>query len=176
MLDAEGYIVNWNPEGAEHIKGYRRERIVGQHFSDPSIVTDDDRSVERSREIAGLAAAAADRKVRGPRAGGFAKMAAASGRAFLSSIAYQRGKDGRTCRFCEGHTRPYRAAEQRRKGASPTSAEDGRHRHSFTGGRCHDFNNLLTIIIGNLETICSVIFRAALHWTLRASCDPPMVR
>src|ERR687893_450213 len=32
MLDPQGRIVSWNP-GAEHIKGYREEEIVGQHFS-----------------------------------------------------------------------------------------------------------------------------------------------
>lgn len=32
MLDPDGYITNWN-SGAELIKGYTKEEIVGQHFS-----------------------------------------------------------------------------------------------------------------------------------------------
>jgi PAS domain S-box-containing protein len=32
MLDPDGFIVSWN-EGAERIKGYRAEEIIGQHFS-----------------------------------------------------------------------------------------------------------------------------------------------
>jgi PAS domain S-box-containing protein len=32
MLDPDGNIVNWN-EGAERMKGYRAEEIIGQHFS-----------------------------------------------------------------------------------------------------------------------------------------------
>jgi PAS domain S-box-containing protein len=32
MLDSEGHVVSWNT-GAERIKGYRAEEIVGQHFS-----------------------------------------------------------------------------------------------------------------------------------------------
>jgi PAS domain S-box-containing protein len=32
MLDPGGHIVTWN-RGAEHIKGYRAEEILGQHFS-----------------------------------------------------------------------------------------------------------------------------------------------
>ena len=32
MLDPSGHITTWSP-GAEHIKGYREEEIVGQHFS-----------------------------------------------------------------------------------------------------------------------------------------------
>jgi len=32
MLDPEGHIISWN-SGAESIKGYRSEEIIGQHFS-----------------------------------------------------------------------------------------------------------------------------------------------
>ncbi len=32
MLDPEGYVITWNT-GAERIKGYRPEEILGQHFS-----------------------------------------------------------------------------------------------------------------------------------------------
>jgi PAS domain S-box-containing protein len=32
MLDPEGFIVSWN-EGAERLKGYRAEEIIGEHFS-----------------------------------------------------------------------------------------------------------------------------------------------
>jgi PAS domain S-box-containing protein len=32
MLDPEGVVISWN-EGAERIKGYRAEEIIGQHFS-----------------------------------------------------------------------------------------------------------------------------------------------
>jgi PAS domain S-box-containing protein len=32
MLDQSGHVASWNP-GAERIKGYREEEIVGQHFS-----------------------------------------------------------------------------------------------------------------------------------------------
>ena len=32
MLDPQGYVTSWNT-GAQHIKGYTREEIVGKHFS-----------------------------------------------------------------------------------------------------------------------------------------------
>lgn len=32
MLDVDGYVTSWN-RGAEQIKGYRRDEIVGEHFS-----------------------------------------------------------------------------------------------------------------------------------------------
>lgn len=32
LLDRDGRVLTWN-SGAERIKGYRRDEIVGQHFS-----------------------------------------------------------------------------------------------------------------------------------------------
>jgi PAS domain S-box-containing protein len=32
MLDQDGFVINWNV-GAERIKGYKADEIVGQHFS-----------------------------------------------------------------------------------------------------------------------------------------------
>src|SRR5688500_8723626 len=32
MLDPQGYVASWNP-GAERIKGYRADEIIGKHFS-----------------------------------------------------------------------------------------------------------------------------------------------
>jgi PAS domain S-box-containing protein len=32
MLDASGYVLTWN-SGAQRIKGYRADEIIGQHFS-----------------------------------------------------------------------------------------------------------------------------------------------
>ena len=32
MLDPEGHVSSWNP-GAERIKGYSAEEIIGEHFS-----------------------------------------------------------------------------------------------------------------------------------------------
>jgi PAS domain S-box-containing protein len=54
MLDVEGHITTWNP-GAERIKGYEAEEIIGEHFS--IFYTDED--VERGHpdEVLRLAAA-----------------------------------------------------------------------------------------------------------------------
>ena len=32
MLDLEGHVVSWNA-GAQRIKGYRADEVIGQHFS-----------------------------------------------------------------------------------------------------------------------------------------------
>src|SRR5215203_6164507 len=54
MLDVEGRVTTWNL-GAERIKGYESEEIIGEHFS--AFYTDED--VERGypAEVLGLAAA-----------------------------------------------------------------------------------------------------------------------
>jgi formate hydrogenlyase transcriptional activator len=49
MLDVEGKVITWNP-GAERIKGYRAEEIIGQHFSLFYIQDDLDRN-KPSREL-----------------------------------------------------------------------------------------------------------------------------
>ena len=52
MLDPNGIVTNWN-RGAQRIKGYRTEEIVGQHFS--RFYTEEDRAAnvpQRSLEIA----------------------------------------------------------------------------------------------------------------------------
>jgi PAS domain S-box-containing protein len=47
MLDPEGRVVSWNP-GAERIKGYTAEEIIGEHFS--RFYTDEDRAAGVPRE------------------------------------------------------------------------------------------------------------------------------
>src|SRR5829696_607249 len=54
MLDADGYITTWNL-GAERIKGYEAEEIIGEHFS--IFYTDED--VERGHPEEELRIAAA---------------------------------------------------------------------------------------------------------------------
>ena len=55
MLDPDGYVANWNL-GAERIKGYTRDEIVGQHFS--RFYTEEDRLADSS--AAGARHGAAD--------------------------------------------------------------------------------------------------------------------
>jgi len=55
MLDPEGRVATWNP-GAERIKGYTAQEIIGQHFSRFYIQED----IERGRPEYGLAVAKAE--------------------------------------------------------------------------------------------------------------------
>ncbi len=53
MLDADGYVVSWNP-GAERFKGYKAEEIVGRHFS--TFYTPEDRATDLPRRVLETAA------------------------------------------------------------------------------------------------------------------------
>ena len=54
MLDPGGHVVSWNP-GAERMKGYRFDEIVGKHFS--TFYTDEDRAAGKCEiELAGATA------------------------------------------------------------------------------------------------------------------------
>jgi PAS domain S-box-containing protein len=48
LLDPDGHIMTWNP-GAERIKGYTAEEIVGKHFS--VFFTEEDRERDRPAEL-----------------------------------------------------------------------------------------------------------------------------
>ncbi|HEY3536077.1 MAG TPA: ATP-binding protein [Trinickia sp.] len=58
MLDADGYVISWNP-GAQKIKGYAADEIIGRHFS--TFYPPED--VACGKPAAELAAAAADGSV-----------------------------------------------------------------------------------------------------------------
>ncbi len=54
VLDKDGYVASWNP-GAERIKGYSAEEVVGSHYS--RFFTDEDRRRNKPEELLRLAAA-----------------------------------------------------------------------------------------------------------------------
>ena len=53
MLDPSGYVVSWNP-GAERIKGYTADEVIGTHFS--RFYTDEDRAAGVPERVLGIAA------------------------------------------------------------------------------------------------------------------------
>ena len=74
MLDPQGHVVSWNA-GAQRIKGYGAEEIVGQHFS--RFYPPED--VAAGKPGASSLRAAAERGASRRRAGGSARTARASG-------------------------------------------------------------------------------------------------
>ena len=142
MLDTEGRVQTWNT-GAERIKGYRREEIVGRHFS--LFYTQEDRE-----------AGVPDFALKTAREKGKFETEAwrvrKDGSRFFANVLIDaiNDADGRPIGFAKV-TRDMterRALEEQLRQSQKMEAIG-----QLTGGVAHDFNNLLTIIIGNLEII-----------------------
>ncbi|MDB5582684.1 MAG: Two-component system protein [Bradyrhizobium sp.] len=142
MLDPSGRVINWNP-GAERIKGYSRDEIIGQHFSQFYTPQELAEGVpKRALEVAGRTGKyeAEGWRVR------------KDGRTFWAGVVINaiKSPDGELLGFAK-ITRDLterRAADERGRQSQKMEGIG-----QITGGVAHDFNNLLTIIIGNLETL-----------------------
>jgi len=169
MLDSAGNIVNWNA-GAERIKGYRREEIVGQHLS--VFYTEDDR--QKGLPQAALSAAAQTGKYESEgwrvRKDGSTFWA----NAIINAIHDSEGKLLGFAKVTRDLTEK-RASEERVRQSQKMEAIG-----QLTGGVAHDFNNLLTVISGNIEALQRRLPRgaednlrqltdAALRGTMRAA-------
>jgi PAS domain S-box-containing protein len=142
MLDPNGQIINWNP-GAERIKGYSRQEIMGRHFS--VFYTPEDLRDEIPVKALATATKTGKYEAEGWRV-------RKDGSRFWASVVVNaiRDADGALLGFAK-ITRDLterRAADERARQAQKMEGIG-----QLTGGVAHDFNNLLTIIIGNLETL-----------------------
>jgi PAS domain S-box-containing protein len=142
MLDPSGNIVNWNL-GAERIKGYSREEIIGQHFS--RFYTEKDRQNDVPSTAIDVAAKTGKYEAEGWRV-------RKDGTNFWASVVINALRDGAGTLI--GFAKITRDLTERR--ASQERLQQVQKMEGIgqlTGGVAHDFNNLLTIIIGNLEAL-----------------------
>jgi PAS domain S-box-containing protein len=142
MLDPTGNVVNWNP-GAQRIKGYKREEIIGQHFS--RFYTEEDRNDRVPYRALETAARTGKYEAEAWRV-------RKDGTRFWANVVINAIRDsaGEIIGFAKV-TRDLterRATEERLKQSQKMEGIG-----QLTGGVAHDFNNLLTIIIGNLEAL-----------------------
>ena len=142
MLDPGGHVVKWNP-GAERIKGYRADEIIGQHIS--RFYTEEDR--RKGVPAAIIATASSQGKFQGE-----GWRVRKNGTLFWASIVIDAIHDeqGALIGFAKV-TRDLterRAAEERLRQSQKMEAIG-----QLTGGVAHDFNNLLTVVSGNLEAL-----------------------
>ena len=140
MLDPEGIITNWN-SGAEWIKGYQAEEIVGQHFSRFYIPEDQENGLPHRA----LAIAARDGRFE---AEGW--RVRKDGSWFWANVVIDAIHDstGILIGFAK-ITRDMterRAVDEQLRQAQKMEAVG-----QLTNGVAHDFNNLLATIIPNLE-------------------------
>ncbi len=148
MLDQNGIVTNWNA-GAERIKGYRPEEIIGRHFS--IFYTEEDR-----------ARGDCERALASARAGGFqieGWRLRKSGEKFWASVVIDPIHDD------QGHVIGFAKitrdmTERRRSDEALQAAREALYQSQkmeslgqLTGGIAHDFNNLLNTVIGSLELL-----------------------
>lgn len=149
MLSPEGRVSNWN-QGAQRIKGYLPEEIIGEHFS--IFYTPEDRALgepQRALEIA-------------TREGRFENKSwrmRKDGTRFLAHVVVDaiRGETGTLLGFAK-ITRDVTETHQAQQTLEKTrealfQAQKMQAIGQLSGGVAHDFNNLLTVILGNLEIL-----------------------
>ncbi|WP_131856234.1 PAS domain-containing sensor histidine kinase [Bosea sp. BK604] len=149
MLDLEGIVTSWNL-GAQRIKGYRPEEIIGRHFS--AFYSEEDRAAGEP----GRALETARREGKFEKEGWRVRK---DGSRFWASIVLDaiHDDDGRIIGFAKitrdmsERRQAERALEEAREALFQTQKIESIGQ--LTGGIAHDFNNLLTAVMGSLELL-----------------------
>jgi PAS domain S-box-containing protein len=149
MLDPCGIVSNWNT-GAQRIKGYAAEDIVGQNYS--RFYTVEDREAGAPERALAIARDSGKFETEGWRV-------RKDGSRFWASVVINRiaDKEGRLIGFAKvtrdvsEHRETQIALQKAQEQLVQAQKMEGIGQ--LTGGVAHDFNNLLTIILGNLETL-----------------------
>jgi PAS domain S-box-containing protein len=148
MLDTEGYVTSWN-SGAEKIKGYTADEIIGQHFS--RFFTEEQRAERRpwrALETARKHGRFEEENWR-VRKDGSQFWALAVLDAVYDEAGELIGFAKVTRDVTERKEAEARLEEMRSQLLQSQKMEAI---GQLTGGVAHDFNNLLMIILGNLES------------------------
>jgi PAS domain S-box-containing protein len=148
MLDPDGKVASWNA-GAQRIKGYDPEEIIGEHFS--RFYTDEDKEADLPRRALEIAS----------REGRFEKegwRVRKDGTRFWASViidAIRLEEDDTLIGFAKV-TRDVTEKRQAQEALERAQQELFQAQKmeavgQLTGGVAHDFNNLLMAVLGSLE-------------------------
>jgi PAS domain S-box-containing protein len=160
MLDPNGIVSSWN-SGAQRIKGYREDEIIGQHFS--RFYTADDRAAGVPARALAQAASGTPYEAEGWRV-------RKDGSRFWASVTLSliRGQTGELV----GFAKVTRDITERREAQEGLRRAQERLLQSqkleslgqATGAIAHDFNNLLMVVGANTQLV------------KRRLVDPPSLR
>ena len=147
MIDPQGMVTSWN-QGAERIKQYRADEIIGQHFS--RFYTAADRAKGEPQN----ALETARREGRFEKEGWRVRK---DGTQFWANVVIDPIRDetgtiigfAKVTRDITERKESQKALEQTREALAHSQKMDAIGQ--LTGGIAHDFNNLLTAILGSLE-------------------------
>jgi PAS domain S-box-containing protein len=149
MLDRDGAVISWNA-GAERIKGYLPEEVIGSHFS--RFYTESDRETG----LPGLGLETAAREGRWEQEGWRVRK---DGSWFWAHVVVDaiRDDDGEVIGFAKV-TRDIteRMEAQRALEVARDALQQSQKLEAIgqlTGGVAHDFNNLLMAVLGSLELV-----------------------
>jgi PAS domain S-box-containing protein len=147
MLDPQGRVTNWN-SGAERMKGYRADEIIGAHFS--TFYTEEDRRV-------GLPALALKKAKRDGKFETEGWRVRKDGSRFWANVVIDpvRDEGGQLIGFAK-ITRDITEQRDAQRALAETreqlfQAQKMEAIGQLTGGIAHDFNNLLTIVLGGAD-------------------------
>ena len=147
LLSPQGLVASWN-QGAERIKGYRAEEILGEHFS--RFYTDEDRSLGAPQRALATALREGKYETEGWRC-------RKDGSRFRASVVIDPVFDemGRHIGFAKITRDITQAMEAQQALAEAREALMQSQKMEavgqLTGGLAHDFNNLLAGIMGNIQ-------------------------
>ena len=149
MLDPDGRVNNWNL-GAQRIKGYAPDEIIGEHFS--RFYTDEDRAADVPHQ----ALETAKKEGRFEREGWRVRK---DGTRFLAHVIIDaiRNESGEILGYAKitrDITERMKAQEELEKAREFTlQSQKLEAIGQLTGGIAHDFNNLLSAVVGSLELL-----------------------
>ncbi|HET6805899.1 MAG TPA: PAS domain S-box protein [Frateuria sp.] len=149
MLDPDGHVASWNA-GAQRIKGYRAEEVLGKHFS--HFYADEDASAGKPSRNLAVARTQGVYEGEGWRQ-------RKDGSLFWAHVVIDRltDADGRIVGFAKitrDITEKKRVEEELAVAREALfQAQKSESIGQLTGGVAHDFNNLLMAVMGNLELL-----------------------
>jgi PAS domain S-box-containing protein len=149
MLDPNGIITSWN-SGAERIKGYAAEEIIGHHFS--RFYPESDRAAGMPARALYIAAEQGRFEAEGWRV-------RKDGTLFWANVVIDpiRDEEGKLA----GFAKITRDITERRDAQIALQEAQAQRAHAqkmdalgkLTGGVAHDFNNLLMVVSGHIQSL-----------------------